>query len=85
MTEGRHLGKYRALWEHLRKQDRDVVPMSFMQIETVLGFPLPASSRTHNAHWSGYQGSAVARAIHDAGFRSSSVNLTAETVVFVRR
>lgn len=84
MTD-RHVGKYRALWEHLRKQDKDAVPMSFAQIESVLGFALPSSSRAHNAHWSGYKGSAVARAVHDAGYRSTSVNLTAETVVFVRK
>jgi hypothetical protein len=80
-----HTGKYRGLWEYLRKQESDAVPMSFEAIERLLGFALPASSRAHNAHWSGYKGSAVARAIADAGWRATSVNLTAETVRFVRR
>ncbi len=85
MTTARHTGKYRALWEHLRQQDRDVVPMSFHEIENLLSFALPSSCRDHTAHWSGYKGSAVARAIRDAGFRSTSVNLEAQTVVFTRR
>jgi len=59
--------------------------MTFAEIDDVLGFVLPPSSRNHTAHWSGYKGSAVARAIHDAGWKATQVNLTAESVVFVPR
>jgi hypothetical protein len=58
--------------------------MTFAEIEEIVGMPLPPSSRRHPAHWSGYEGSAVARAIHDAGWRASEVNLSAERLVFVR-
>jgi len=36
------------------------------------------------AHWHGYEGSALARAIKDAGWRSRHVDLAAGTVAFVR-
>jgi len=36
------------------------------------------------AHWHSYEGSAVARTIVDAGGRAARVNLTAETLTFVR-
>lgn len=61
------------------------VDMTFKQIEEVLGLRLPASSRKHQAHWRSYDGSAVARAILDAGWIARNVNLTAETVTFERR
>lgn len=79
-----HSGKYVDLYRWLRDQPTDEVRATFDQVERVIGFPLPDSSRTHIAHWYGYDGSAVARAIADAGWKASSVNLTAETVVFVR-
>jgi len=81
-----HPGKYQALWRHLaNRSERDRLEMTFAEIENVLGFSLPPSSRNHTAHWSGYDGSAVARAIHDAGWRAAQVNLTAESVVFAPR
>ncbi|WP_216699421.1 DUF7662 domain-containing protein [Actinotalea ferrariae] len=79
-----HTGKYRALWQWLRDQPRDEVRATFATIENVLGMPLPPSSREHDRHWRGYEGSAVARAIHDAGWHATDVNLTAEHVTFLR-
>lgn len=77
-----HTGKYRPLWEWLRRQTADPIRATFGQIEGVLGFPLPPSSRRHLPHWYGYGGSAVARAIRDAGYRARHVDLDAETVEF---
>lgn len=54
------------------------------EIEELLGFPLLPSARRYPAHWSGYEGSAVARAIADAQWRASP-DLSAETVRFRRR
>lgn len=53
--------------------------VSFGQLEAVLGFRLPDSSRNHLTHWYGYDGSAFARALADAGWKATQVNLTAET------
>lgn len=79
-----HTGKYRALWAWLAGQSKDRIEMTFSKIEDVLGFPLPASCRDHPAHWHSYEGSAVARAILDAGWRARRVNLANETLVLER-
>lgn len=81
-----HSGKYADLWRWLAERPigQREVPATFAEIERVLGFALPASSRTHLPHWYGYDGSAVARAIRDAGWKATQINLTAETVVFIR-
>jgi hypothetical protein len=79
-----HRGKYRQLSVWLSNQDVDQVRASFGEIEEAMGRRLPGSCRDHVRHWHSYQGSAVARAIADAGWRARDVNLTAETVRFER-
>lgn len=79
-----HSGKYRPLWLWLRKQDGPAITISFADIEAVLGFPLPPSSRRHLPHWYGYDNTAVGRAIQDAGWRARRVSLERETVTFER-
>lgn len=75
-----HHGKYRALWEFLIGRPEAEVTLSFADIERILGFSLPASSRRHVQHWHGYDGSAVARAIADAGWRARGTDLNAQRV-----
>lgn len=84
-SEESHTGKYRELWRWLKGQSADRVELTFTQVEQVMGIPLPPSSRLHLAHWYGFEGSAVARAIHDAGWKASAVSLAEETVAFVPR
>jgi hypothetical protein len=83
LTKAPH-GKYAALTRWLLEADEPEVRASFADIEAVLGFPLPPSCRAYVAHWHGYDGSAVARAIADAGRRTSDVSLGRETLTFVR-
>ena len=80
----RHTGKYRRLAEWLARQRKSTVNTTFSEIEEVLALPLPPACRNHQAHWHSYQGSAVARAIIDAGWKAKNVNLTAETLTFER-
>ncbi len=80
-----HTGKYRSLWAHLMSQPGTILDMRFAEIEQLLGVPLPPSSRTHLAHWYGYEGTAVGRAIRDAGWQATAVDLQSETVRFVRQ
>jgi hypothetical protein len=54
------------------------------ELEEVLEFPLPASCRSHVAHWHSHEGSAVARAILDAGWRAHHVDLNAQRVAMRR-
>jgi hypothetical protein len=79
-----HHGKYRPLWKWLGDQRVDEVATSFEEIERILGFSLPPSCRRHQPHWHSYEGSAVVRAIVDAGWRASGVNIERERVTFVR-
>jgi hypothetical protein len=83
-THREHHGKYQALWRWLRERDDDLFATTFGEIEDVLGFPLPASCRAHLPHWYGYEGSAVARAIIDAGWRARNVDLANESLLLVR-
>ena len=80
-----HTGKYRALWQALRTRDDDTWSASFDDVEQILGFPLPPSCRRHLPHWYGFEGSAVARAIHDAGWKATLVSLENEEVTFRRQ
>ena len=80
--ERAHSGKYRLLWEWLREQERRDITVTFTDVERVLGFRLPDSCRNHVPHWHSYEGSAVARAIIDAGWRAHHVQLAAGTVTF---
>lgn len=45
MSQTRHTGKYRALWSFLAGQQRDRINLTFAEIEQILGFGLPNSSR----------------------------------------
>lgn len=58
--------------------------VTFAEVEEVLGFPLPNSCRHHVPYWLSYDGSAVARAIIDAGWKASHVNLADQTVTLTR-
>lgn len=78
-----HSGKYRLLWDWLGKQSPERICVSFQQLEVILGMDLPPAARQYVQHWHGYEGSAVARAIRDAGWRASNVDLSAESVEFI--
>jgi hypothetical protein len=81
---GEHSGKYRALWAWLRTQEGPRLGTTFAEIEEIIGMPLPPSARKYPAHWAGYEGSAVARAIRDAGWRARHVDMQRERVTFIR-
>jgi hypothetical protein len=79
-----HHGQYRALWAYLVGLSGSEVTLTFADVERILGFPLPASSRRHVQHWHGYGGSAVARAIADAGWRARGTDLNGQYVTLYR-
>lgn len=81
--EEAHSGKYRALWRWLTEQKSDEIRLSFGEVEQILGLPLPPSARNHLPHWYGYDGTALGRAIRDAGWKASQVSLADEQVVFL--
>ena len=77
-------GKYRLLWRWLSNQDLDEVRLTFADVEEIIGAPLPPSARSYLPPWYGYDGTALGRAIRNAGWKASEVNLTDERVRFVR-
>lgn len=79
-----HAGKYAPLYRWLRTQGAPTLTLTFGDVEEVLGFPLPNSCRQHVPHWHSYDGSAVARAIVDAGWKASRVHLATEELTLVR-
>lgn len=83
-TQSSHTGKYRELWRWLRTQQSDRIELTFEEVEDVLGLPLPPSARVHLPPWYGYDGSALGRAIRDAGWTASKVSLEQGRVTFVR-
>lgn len=79
------MSKYSGLTEHLKSHSLPRVPMSFGEIERVLGFKLPTSSRSHRAFWSNNPtNNVMTRAWLNAGYRSEQVDLENQKVVFTR-
>ena len=79
-----HSGKYQALWRWLDDNSADEVRLTFDEVEQILGLPLPPSARDYQTHWKGYSGTALGRAIRDAGWRAVTVGLDEQRVVLQR-
>lgn len=79
------MSKYLALARHLAARRDSRVPMTFAEIERILGTPLPPSARRHPAWWANSGGSHIqSRGWMEAGFQSEQVDLAAERLTFVR-
>lgn len=79
-------GKYAALTTWLLNETRTAIPISFAEIEELMGFPLPASARKHGAYWRGGQlGSTAGNAIRDAGWKATDVKLDVGRLVLIKR
>ena len=79
------MSKYDPLNSHLKSHPNLVVPMSFAQIERILGFALPASAYEYPAWWSNHVSSHVqAQAWANAGYQVEQLDLAAKKVVFKR-
>lgn len=78
------MGKYTPLRSYLAGQDKDRVPMSFDQIERIIGEKLPASKK-YPAWWSNNpSNNPMTREWVAAGFQSEDVDVAGESVVFAR-
>jgi hypothetical protein len=84
LTAGRGISKYDPLTEWLLTQSADSIPLSLAEIETIIGFELPPSARTHLPYWYSLV-NPLGKAIAAGGYKASRVNLTAETVRLMRR
>lgn len=78
------MGKYQPLTAFLAGASADEVPMTFSEIECVLGTSLPASKQ-YPAWWSNNPSNNVmTRAWLAAGFRTERVDTASERLVFRR-
>src|ERR1700748_939010 len=79
------MSKYDPLRRFLEARPGDEIPMTFSEIEKVLGFVLPDSARKFPAWWSNNTGTQVAvSAWRDAGYRTTRVDIPSGRVTFVR-
>lgn len=79
------MSKYDSLAGFLKSQRVERVPMTFSEVESVLGFKLPASARDYPAWWANEHSTHVqARAWLTAGFETESVDLSSRKLVFKR-
>ena len=78
------MSKYSALGDYLKHQRRNVVPMTFGEIERIIGSKLPASSR-YRAWWSNNDFNSVLTKVWlSAGFKSERVDMKGRKLVFRR-
>jgi hypothetical protein len=78
------MSKYSPLQAYLRAQRRDEVPMTFAQIERIIGQKLPPSHR-YRAWWSNNSfNSVMTKAWLEAGFKSANVDLKQRRLIFRR-
>ena len=80
------MSKYGALCSHLAGLGTEQWRASFEEIEEVLGFRLPPSARDHPAWWANETEAQQPQKLAwlRAGWRTANLNLTGETIEFVR-
>ena len=81
-------GKYQRLYTHLCSLTTQEWRTTFNDIESVIGFELPASARLHRPWWSnqtGGNGHSQALAWTAAGWETSEVDMDAETLLLRRK
>jgi hypothetical protein len=79
------MGKYEPLRDFLIGRPTSEVPMSFSEIEAVIGATLPPAAGRHPAWWSNNPSNNVMTKVWlEAGFRTERVDLGARKLVFRR-
>lgn len=78
--------KYQPLTGFLKGRSSDQIPMTFAEIEKVLGFKLPSSAYEYPAWWANDTGKShvQARAWISAGYETEQVDQSAKKLVFKR-
>jgi len=79
------MGKYSRLGEFLRSQRSKEVPLTFAEIERIIGDKLPPNSPQYPAWWSNNPTNNVMTKVWlSAGFRTEQVDVKSRKVVFRR-
>ena len=78
------MSKYDRLGAYLREQGKRLVPMTFAEIEKVVGTKLPKSQK-HQAWWSNSTSNNVMTQVWlDAGYQTEQVDVPGRKLVFRR-
>lgn len=78
------MSKYDRLGVYLKQQGRDCIPMTFAEIEHVVGIKLP-KSQEHQAWWSNSTSNNVMTKVWlDAGYETEQVDMDGKKLVFRR-
>jgi len=79
------MSKYGRLGEFLKAQRAKEIPLTFAEIERVIGAKLPANSPQYPAWWSNNPlNNVMTKVWLEAGFRTEQVDTKARKVVFRR-
>ena len=79
------MSKYAALEVHLRASGQDTVPMTFADIERVIGADLPPSAFKHRPWWSNNpSNSVITNSWLKAGYKTENVDMAGKKLVFVK-
>ena len=79
------MSKYAPLEKFLGNSTAVEISMKFEDIERIIGCSLPTSSKKYPAWWSNESSTHVqAEAWKSAGYRTASVNLADEKLLFIR-
>jgi hypothetical protein len=80
-----YMAKYQPLTGHLNRVKGDRHPLTFAEIETIIGGRLPASAYRYRAWWSNNpENSVMTKAWLAAGWYSSDVDMEGKKLVFRR-
>lgn len=79
------MSKYTPLKLHLQSQVTEEMPMSFADVESILGFRLPNSAYRHRPWWANEtKGHVHAQAWLEAGYETAQVDMNGRKLVFRR-
>ena len=78
------MSQYDPLLPYLARSDALCLQFSFVEIEKILGVPLPQSARRHSAWWANNQDGRHVQAASwlDVGYHTEILDLNAGTVSF---
>ena len=79
------MSKYEPLADHLRGSGQTALPMTFSEIEKIIGSGLPASAFRHRAWWSNNpSNSVITYAWLKAGYKTAKVDMPGRSLVFCK-
>ncbi|KJR45057.1 hypothetical protein UF75_4551 [Desulfosporosinus sp. I2] len=75
--------KYIDLTNYLKNKKGNSAKLAFQEIETILGFKLPSTARSHREWWANDHTHSQAVAWQNAGYKTQDVSMLNEEVSFV--